>query len=396
MNEYAPGGIDAHDREIKRRLVAHLSGRTTDQGEAPAYLSPSTFTDPARFDAERAEIFLKMPMFAGLSVDMPNPGDMMLFEALGPSILIVRTRSGGVAAFLNMCSHRGAKLVVDCDSRTRLTCPFHGWTYDLDGKLIGVPRREAFDPGDLASRRLVRLPAGEWAGMIFVKANGDEEAIDVEAHLGSLAERIAALRLDRLELVRDIRIDFHGNWKYAVDTANEIYHIATLHRKTFGHQFVGDSTATELHGLHNLQVLAQKNFTDDGEFRFNDVALDVAMVHHIFPNLHITKREFTGGTLYVNMLRMFPGDTVDRSFLLDSFYKSGNPVSEADVAGFDNAIETLREDLSICAGVQGNLRHAPQGFRSVFGRNEFAAPAVHRNIARIIGMPLDDMECCSD
>jgi phenylpropionate dioxygenase-like ring-hydroxylating dioxygenase large terminal subunit len=183
------------------------------------------YTDPLRWEAERREILLKMPMLACLSREIPNSGDVFIFEAAGPSILVVRTKDGSVNAFLNMCMHRAAKLVSKCGNHSRFTCPFHAWTYNHRGDLIGVPRKEAFDPKDLENRNLVRVPVGEWGGLIFVVSTPGERRIDVKEHLGSFAATIASLGLDLASPVASGRLDYEANWKYALDTYGEGYRV---------------------------------------------------------------------------------------------------------------------------------------------------------------------------
>ena len=103
-------------RALERRTVAHLAaGGTTDWGDAPMRISPREYTDPVRFEAERRELFGKAPLLAGLSCEVAKPGDVMLFDSAGPAIIIVRARDGTLNAFLNMCTHRAARLVEDME-----------------------------------------------------------------------------------------------------------------------------------------------------------------------------------------------------------------------------------------------------------------------------------------
>jgi phenylpropionate dioxygenase-like ring-hydroxylating dioxygenase large terminal subunit len=358
--------------------------KTTDLSAEPSYLPSTVFTDAARFERERQEIFRTMPMLAALTADIPNPGDMRTFDALGPSILLVRTRTGAVNAFLNMCVHRAARLVDKCESRTRIVCPFHAWTYDLDGGLIAVPRREAFDEADLHRRRLIRVPVGEWAGLIFVKATAGDDQIDVQEFLGDFAPLIESLNLREVSTIKLDRLNYQCNWKYAVDTSNELYHVGVLHAKTFGPAFVGDSTVIKQYGLHHSQILAQRRETGAMD---ESPAVDYANVYSIFPNVTIAYREVRGGKAFVNILRQFPGSHVGEGVALNLFARCGAPTDD-DRFAYELTLETLMEDLRVCESVQRNLVEAPAEFFVAFGRNEYAAPAAHRNIAKIIGMPI--------
>ena len=155
-------------RGILRRMVAHVAaGGTTDFAAEPLENDPAVYSDPVRAELEKREIFLKQPLVAGLSSDVPGPGDSLLFEEVGQTIVIVRGKDGLLRGFLNMCAHRGAKLVrADsdgrCERRSRLTCPFHAWTYDLDGTLVAIPGTQGFEGIDMCRRNLVPVPVAEW------------------------------------------------------------------------------------------------------------------------------------------------------------------------------------------------------------------------------------------
>ena len=146
-------------RSLQRRLVEHISaGRGTDLAEAPMPNAAEVYTDPLRYEAERQKLFLEMPLVAGLSGDIPKAGDTLLFDGAGRPIIVVRDAAGRANAFLNICRHRGARLVEQGGCHARFTCPFHSWTFDLNGRLVGQPGKVSFeglDPGQLG---LIRVP----------------------------------------------------------------------------------------------------------------------------------------------------------------------------------------------------------------------------------------------
>ena len=198
MSAIANAGFSLADeaRRMRRRLIAHIeAGGTTDLVTGTLDVPASVYTDPARFAAEQHDIFGELPLLAGLTGDIARPGDLMLFDAAGSEILLVRGHDGTVRAFLNICRHRGARLVTHCEPRQRISCPFHNWNYDLDGRLVGIPVGAAFEGLDRAAHGLLRVPVAEWHGMIFVIARPGEETIDVREFLGPAAPLFAALDL---------------------------------------------------------------------------------------------------------------------------------------------------------------------------------------------------------
>ena len=199
-------------------MVAHLkAGGATDLANGTMSVSAQEYTDPARFEAERRELFGKLPLLACLSLDIAEPGDMFTFDVASPAILIVRGQDGKARAFLNMCSHRASRLVASCQRRKLITCPFHAWSFDLEGRLAALPGEEGFDDFDRTTRNLTRVPVGEWGGMIFVKAHAGDEEIDVEAWLGDMGPQLLALDLAGARPSSWIGSD-RGQLKYCLDT----------------------------------------------------------------------------------------------------------------------------------------------------------------------------------
>jgi carnitine monooxygenase subunit len=383
-----------HTRDIRRRLVDHVRNQTTDLVPDGTLISAEVYTDSARWEAERREIFLKMPMLACLSQEVPNSGDVFIFDATGPSILIVRTRDGSVNAFLNMCMHRAARLVSECGNHSRFTCPFHAWTFNHHGNLVGVPRREAFDPKDLKNRNLVRVPVGEWGGLIFVVSTPGDHRIDVKEHLGGFAMTIASLGLDLASPVAAGRLDYEANWKYALDTYGEGYHVGALHSTTVGSMYYGDLIAVDRHGKHHEMSFATNDFKgllESPEDQWDATAY--SPVYWIYPNIAINVQPMPRDRAFISIHRVYTGADVGRGFVLLTTYKRGQELNEVErgeyVAGHELIMKVVgTEDFSVSKGGYQNLKYAPPGFKAVFGRNEHPAIEVQRNIARDIGMPI--------
>lgn len=383
-------------RSLERRTVAHLAaGGTTDWGNAPMRISPREYTDPARFEAERRELFGKAPLLAGLSCEVAKPGDVMLFDSAGPAIVIARGRDGSLNAFLNMCTHRAARLVGDCSRRKLLVCPFHGWSFDLDGRLVGMPGEASFEGIDRASRNLIRVPVAEWGGMVFVKAHAGDEAIDVEGWLGDLGPELLRLNLAGASLIKHSRVDVDASWKYALDTYGEGYHFGALHPTTFGVTTISNTILYDSFGPHYRVVFTNAGYRDlvgVDESQWPETPYGGS--HLVFPNSIVYGAPMEGGGSMIGMYRLYPGDEPGKSFTIMSTYRAANAPAETPDEVFEGAhdfIETVvrTEDYSVSKEGQRNLEHAPKGFEMVYGRNEIALQNVHRNIAAMIGMPLD-------
>jgi len=379
-------------RDLERRMVAHLAaGGTTDLANGPVSISAREYTDPARFALERRELFGKLPLLACLSRDIAEPGDMFTFDVAGPAILIVRGQDRKVRAFLNMCSHRASRLVEGCQRRKLITCPFHAWSFDLEGRLAAMPGEEGFDGMDRASRNLVRVPVGEWGGMIFVKAHAGEEEIDVEAWLGDLGPQLLALDLAGAKPIKVDRVETEANWKYCLDTYGEAYHFSTLHMTTFGTRSRSNVALYDNFGLHYRVGFTSKSYEDlVGKDEAEWPETPYGGSHFVFPNSIVYGAPMEGGGSMIGMYRIYPGDAVGRCQTLLSVHR-GSDVPEATpdeafTASHDYIVQVVTtEDYSVSREGQRNLANAPANYRVVFGRNEAALQDVHRNIARIIG-----------
>ncbi len=381
------------ERAIQRRLVAHVAaGRTTDMAPATLRLPATVYTDPVRLIAERSRIFLQRPLLAGLSCDIPAPGDVALFDGAGPSIILTRRSDGSVAAFRNMCTHRGARLVRECGHHAAITCPFHGWSFDHDGRLVGQPGSAAFEGIDKDQLGLIRLPCAEKHGLIFVSAQHGGAEIDVDALLGPLAPEMEALDLGSMALMKQGPLFTAGNWKYVFDTFGEGYHFAALHPDTLGSTHYSNVAAYDAFGPHFRICFPQKLYAKlRGLPEAQWPGID-SVVYVLFPNVAIVVGSPQPGLMVVQVFRLFPQDVgqtrVDLAVYAPAAMVSAQtrPLFEA---GFDLASRIVQnEDFRMSAEALQNLQHAPEHFSVVFGRNEPALQHMQGAIAEACGMPL--------
>jgi phenylpropionate dioxygenase-like ring-hydroxylating dioxygenase large terminal subunit len=381
--------------DVVRALGRHVRDKTTDMGPGTMLVPPDFYRDPLRDAAERSEIFLKLPMLVGMTQDIANPGDILLFDDYGPSIMIIRRKDGTLGAFMNMCMHRGARLVQECGHHARLRCPFHGWTFNLDGRLIGVPRKDAFDKAELDKRNLVPVPVGEWQGLIFVKLHPGEEQIDVKAWLGDFAPFIEMFDLANSHRIDSGRLDYASNWKFALDTYCEGYHIGFLHQQTVGASYYGDLIKYDSYGLHHRIAFAPNSYRDTlGKAEAEMPAIPYSPTYYIFPNIALNIQPMDHGGSFISLHRLYPGATVADGFSILSTYKLGGAPTDEDRQSYRDAHQLIMkvvgtEDYAVCGPAYRNLAHAPQDFRAMLGRNELGAQNVHRHLAQAAGMPLD-------
>jgi Rieske 2Fe-2S family protein len=195
--------------------------------QAPRHsLAQPFYRDPDIYRKDIDRIFMRSWLYAGHHSEIPNPGDWFLFEMADESVIIVRNAEGGVNALLNVCRHRGSRICVEQSGCSkRLTCRYHGWTYDLDGQLQAAAHMgESFDKSRIA---LKRIHAELLDGMIFINfAENPAPFDDVREHL---ADCLRPYRLKNARVAHRQSYPIQANWKLAVENYCECYHCGPAH-----------------------------------------------------------------------------------------------------------------------------------------------------------------------
>lgn len=187
------------------------------------------YTDPRVFRDELERFYCGMWIWAGRADQIPSPGDYVLRDVAGESIIVLRDATGEVRAFFNVCRHRGTRMCTEGAGHLpdRIQCPYHGWTYALDGRLIGAPHMLETGGFSRDDYPLHIVRAGVWDGHIFIHL-GPHPPPFVE-QLADLPDKFRAWRMQDLRLVRRIVYDVRANWKLIVLNYHECLHCPVLH-----------------------------------------------------------------------------------------------------------------------------------------------------------------------
>ncbi|HEX3273778.1 MAG TPA: aromatic ring-hydroxylating dioxygenase subunit alpha [Gemmatimonadales bacterium] len=217
------------------RPAASHDGPGGPAGRLEATLPRAAYLTPEAFIQERERIFWREWFVVGREEEVAAPGDYVVKDVAGESILVVRTRDGALAGHYNVCRHRGSQLVPDCAAGRfagSIRCPYHSWTYTLEGELRTAPFLD--EAAGLARAELSLHPVGvaSWGGFLFVHlspADAAARGLSLAGQLGGVPERLGRYPLAELRVARRIGYEVGANWKVVLENYNECYHCGPVH-----------------------------------------------------------------------------------------------------------------------------------------------------------------------
>ena len=191
-------------------------------------LAGAYYASEALYREEVERIFAQRWVCVGRAEQLPDPGDYFLAQVAGESLIVVRD-GGGTRAFFNVCRHRGSRLCEEASGRLSgsIACPYHGWTYALDGRLLGAPHMGDAEGFDRAEFPLHAARLATWEGFLFVNLQPRPPAL--ESEMAPLLGKLTAWRLGELRARRRIEYDVRANWKLFFQNFSECYHCPRIH-----------------------------------------------------------------------------------------------------------------------------------------------------------------------
>ncbi len=370
----------AGDRDIVRRILAHIDAGTTDVG--PAWREPVVnYVDPKRF-ADELEMLRSYPSVFLPSAALPRPGDHVERVSFGVPLFAVRGRDGRARVFRNACRHRGMALVEGPGCAQALVCRYHGWTYRLDGALSHVPHADAFPDLDMSARGLVEVASSEVDGLIIVGPLGSPGP-HAESAMAALADgspwRDKLTPATRLFTVRPAERAM--NWKVLVEQFLEGYHIRTTHKNTFYPLQYDDLNVVEVFGPNSRITFPYQNIERLRGRPESAWSVDhrVTYVYHLFPNVMVAT--------FPNQVLMITIDPVDIDHTTVTIYAMVTPEVDRKISEDRDAASGARnllneggvEDNEMSEGVQRGL-HAGANEFVEFGTHESAIGHFHATL----------------
>ena len=330
-----------------------------------AIIEPRHFRDPDIWKREIETIFNRCWLFAGHAQDIPNDGDWFVVQ-LGPQSVVIQNCGDQFRSFLNVCSHRGARLCAEAKGSGNLQCPYHGWQYDREGTPRIIPKKPRFPELDerlLQELSLTQYEVETCGNLIFVRKAAEGKSL--RDYLGAMHPVLEKISLSLGKTVDTSEKLVAANWKVNIENSLEGYHVGFVHKETFVKMGVRE-TGFEFHGLHsmvsaefseklnttwrNLQSRIQTSYEQEGYSHW-----------FIFPNLLVAGSyglSFTfstfaptspvSSTFKSRIFQVRPGGPGNMALLLDSFMDS--------IKEFNGRV--FEEDAEICELVQVGIAEA--------------------------------------
>jgi phenylpropionate dioxygenase-like ring-hydroxylating dioxygenase large terminal subunit len=363
------------DQSMAGRVLEHIARGTTDVGEGIWREPVANYRSEARLVAEIEQVFRRSATPFCPSAALPNAGSYVAREAAGVPILAVRGADGKVRAFRNACRHRGMQVASGSGCAKAFVCRYHGWTYNLEGRLRHIPHPEGFPGFDKEAHPLVPVSAEERLGLVFVT---QDEPTRAEHSLDKLDKLITPDQ--RLFAVTER--DFDTNWKLLIEGFLEGYHIRATHPKTFLPYGFDNLNVIELFGRNSrvtypFQRIKKLSNVPAAERRVEGL---LTYVYHLFPNAVITVHSRHTALLIVEPL------STGRTRLVT--YSLSNGDSEEALAEAKRDAEFVTtgaaEDRAMVEAVQRGLASGANDVFT-FGRFESAVVHFHRTLTAALG-----------
>ncbi|MEM9034746.1 MAG: aromatic ring-hydroxylating dioxygenase subunit alpha [Actinomycetota bacterium] len=380
--------MNAHSRlvEMARRALEHADAGTQGQADDVLRIPAANYVDRDRWELEMARIFRRVPLVAGFSAEVAAPGSYKALERAGVPVLLSRGADGELRAFVNMCSHRGA-IVAEPGHGTarRFACPYHAWTYNQSGELVGVPDRSDFGLEDTSCLGLTPLPVAERAGIVFVSVDPNA-TLDVDTFLCGYDEMLATARLDECTYVGEQHVA-GPNWKIAYDGYLDLYHLPFLHKDSFG-PGMNNKAIYEGWGPHQRVFSPNPKFDRYRDLPDEEWPLDVISrgLFTIFPHVSIAGFDVGEGLVFM-ISQLTPGDAPGESITTQSFLFRGELDDEHEMlikkqmAFLESVVRD--EDYATGLGIQKALATGTKP-EVIFGRNEGGGQQFHGWVDRFV------------
>ena len=380
------GPTPDHPITLIEKLVERVAGNTAGPSAKSRRVPVDVYTDQARFEQERELLFQKKPVIVAHESQIPTPGDAIVFDWLGLPLLTIRDKNGDIGTFMNVCRHRGMRLIQE-EGQTSLrsmVCPYHQWTYGLDGALRNIPLSEGFEGLDMSILGLVAIPTEVRHGLVWVQTERSQP-MDLDDHLAGLGADLDTFELGDFSFFKQSIKPINCNWKLIQDAFLDGYHVVRLHKNTVGPFFPDSLSESDMLGDHIRSAVARNEIYDAVGLPSEQLNLrhHATFSYTVFPNSVLVCHPD-----YTSVIKLFPINP-DQTIFVHSMLVPHPPTSEKEKSHFERSFTMIdegvfeAEDIFVSVGTQKGLRSGANT-HLLFGAFEESAAIFHDRISSLL------------
>jgi len=368
------------DTEVVARILHHIENKTTDRGDEIWQEPVENYRSEGRLKQE-LEVFKSVPTPFCPSTALAKVGDYIARNAAGVPLIVTRGQDGNVRAFKNACRHRGAELASGKGCAGAFVCPYHGWSYGLDGALLGIAHEDGFPGFDTSANGLIELGVIEQNGLIFIVQNNSGKALSKARNMLAGLPRVLT---DDQNIFSETEIIVEANWKLHLESFLEGYHIKPAHKNTFFPFGYDNLNIIEFCGPHSRVTFPFKRIETlkDTAMQNCDVPGKLTYVTHLFPNVILAElsHHLTLGILEPLGI----GRTKITSYHMTKSSKGADKAASLEAAKRDIAFVNQtgqHEDIALVTSIQRGLNSKANDIFT-FGHFEPAITHFHKTLSR--------------
>lgn len=356
-----------HQIELIRRLVGESEHSSNNNSSASTEITPGftqistdRYTDKNQLNLEQAALFHQLPIIVAHSSEIADAGSYVTEEIDSVPLIILRDHDNNIRVFVNACRHRGAKLLQGDKGKCRrlMVCPYHAWSYKLNGDLAAVPERESFGDANFAALDLVPVQFSEYLGYIWAVLDGDaQQPLDVAAMLGdTLSQDFEHFNFDQQLMYTKVKRMNECNWKLVMDAFAEGYHLRSLHKDSLSRFFMHSSIHDDCYP-HVRQMGGRKTLIKEIEKKPEDwnFRLNTTLFYNVFPNTILVFHPH-----WISQMSLFP-DGPNKVRIVHRMIVEKLPENDEIKAKLEASFDHIqgqvfeKEDLAISADIQTTL-----------------------------------------
>jgi len=308
------------------------------------------YTDPGFLEIEQEQVFHRSWQFLCHVEKLRQPGSYVTMNVAGQPIVALRNRDGELRAYYNVCKHRGHELLSGEGQIKRITCPYHAWTYDLDGALVTAPRSEHLEGFNQKEICLSQVQVEIFCHLVFVNLDPDAEALANQS--GALASEIMQYAPDLAKLTFATRLTYRikANWKAVVDNFLECYHCPVAH-KGFSSMIDMDTYKVKTHGIYSSHM-AKARMGENSAYNIADATVTDHAVWFLWPNMTLMRYPGRGNFM---VWRFYPISAEETWEEFDFFFATAK-ADETEKEALRFIDEVLQpEDIGLVESVQRGM-----------------------------------------